>query len=257
MNRELLENIQYKNNLKLDKSYEIKGQVQIVSKVNSSSITQSSFKLLDSSELDLLLINDEKKEDVEYSIDVEVSSNAHFNIDIINTNAASSKLKLSVNLNGNNANANINVLDIALDKQDMIYDININNNHCNTEANTNFKVISANNTQVMANINAHINKNSENSKNFQTSKAILLNDSSNVTINPILLIDNGKVQASHTVDISPIPDEELYYLMSRGIKRELAEKLVISAFIKSQIDLLAMKNYQEMIEQTIFSELEK
>ena len=54
---------------------------------------------------------------------------------------------------------------------------------------------------------------------------------SHISASPILEIEDFDVVASHGASIGAIDEEMLYYLMSRGIKRSDAEKLVISGFI--------------------------
>jgi len=71
---------------------------------------------------------------------------------------------------------------------------------------------------------------------FQTLKGIITSDLAIVEVNPILLIDEFDVKAGHGATIGKIEEESLYYLMSRGLSRVEAEKLIINGFLKPVID---------------------
>jgi Fe-S cluster assembly protein SufD len=71
---------------------------------------------------------------------------------------------------------------------------------------------------------------------FQTLKGIITSDLAIVEVNPILLIDEFDVKAGHGATIGKIEEESLYYLMSRGLSRMEAEKLIINGFLKPVID---------------------
>ena len=49
--------------------------------------------------------------------------------------------------------------------------------------------------------------------------------------NPIPLIDENEVTAGHAASIGQVDPEDMYYLMSRGLDQETAERLVIPRFL--------------------------
>ena len=49
--------------------------------------------------------------------------------------------------------------------------------------------------------------------------------------NPILLIDEDDVKAGHAASVGQVNPEQIYYLMSRGITRTEAERLIIYGFL--------------------------
>ena len=52
---------------------------------------------------------------------------------------------------------------------------------------------------------------------------------------PVLLIDDYDVQAGHAATVGGLDDETLYYLQSRGLPREEAERLVTTGFLSPAI----------------------
>lgn len=70
------------------------------------------------------------------------------------------------------------------------------------------------------------------------------------TILPILLIDNYDVDSNHSAYIGKFRDEELFYLMSRGISREMSNRLLLNGFLinSDSIDLNKIEEFKKEIE---------
>lgn len=84
-----------------------------------------------------------------------------------------------------------------------------------------------------------INKGMNQSVARQSNKGIVLGDVSRLEANPLLLIDEYDVVASHGAAIGKIDDEQLYYLMSRGLTLKNAERLIINGFLSPVLKLLS------------------
>lgn len=67
---------------------------------------------------------------------------------------------------------------------------------------------------------------------FLRQAVLLIGENSMATAMPELEIESNEVKASHAVAIGRIDEEQLFYLMSRGLKREEAIKLIIKAFLE-------------------------
>jgi Fe-S cluster assembly protein SufD len=68
-------------------------------------------------------------------------------------------------------------------------------------------------------------------------KALLLSDDAEFASKPELEIFADDVQCGHGATAGQISDTELFYLMSRGIPRAEAERLLIEAFLDDAIDV--------------------
>jgi len=66
---------------------------------------------------------------------------------------------------------------------------------------------------------------------FLSLKLLMLDDKSFALAEPELEILNNEVKASHAASVGRIDEEQLYYLCSRGIKREEARRLIIDGFL--------------------------
>lgn len=70
------------------------------------------------------------------------------------------------------------------------------------------------------------------SNSFLTERILLLSDQAHAEAIPDLEILTDDVKCSHAASISNISDEHLFYLMSRGLNKKQAEKLIISGFLE-------------------------
>lgn len=84
-----------------------------------------------------------------------------------------------------------------------------------------------------------INKLMKRSVARQSNKGIVLGVDARLDANPLLLIDEFDVEASHGAAIGKIDDEQLYYLMSRGLDMKQATRLIISGFLSPVLRILS------------------
>lgn len=65
----------------------------------------------------------------------------------------------------------------------------------------------------------------------QTERVLMLSENARGDANPILLIDEDDVTAGHAASVGRIDPLQMFYLMSRGIPKKEAERLVIHGFL--------------------------
>ncbi len=65
----------------------------------------------------------------------------------------------------------------------------------------------------------------------QTERVLMLSEKARGDANPILLIDEDDVTAGHAASVGRIDPLQMFYLMSRGIPKKEAERLVIHGFL--------------------------
>lgn len=82
----------------------------------------------------------------------------------------------------------------------------------------------------------------------QTEKVLMLSPKARGDANPILLIDEDDVTAGHAASVGQVNPEQIYYLMSRGISREQAERLVIYGFLAPVVSDIPLEQLQEQLQ---------
>lgn len=95
----------------------------------------------------------------------------------------------------------------------------------------------------------HIIRGAKGADAQQESRVLMLSDKARSDANPILLIDENDVTAGHAASIGQVDPEDMYYLMSRGLDKTTAERLVIRGFLGSVITEIPVKAVRdEMID---------
>ncbi len=87
---------------------------------------------------------------------------------------------------------------------------------------------------------------------YQTNRNFLLDDSSSAVSIPQLEIKADDVKCSHGSTISPVPEDQRFYLMSRGLRQEVAEHVLVTSFlheVTSRVTLPKVADYVERIVQ--------
>ncbi len=78
----------------------------------------------------------------------------------------------------------------------------------------------------------HITPNAKGSKAFMRCNSLILDEISKADAIPTLKIENSEVDAAHEATVGKIGDEEIFYLMSRGLTKDEAVKMIVSGFIE-------------------------
>lgn len=87
---------------------------------------------------------------------------------------------------------------------------------------------------------------STNSKSNVSCDALLLDDHSRSDTYPYMNIKEDKVELGHEATVSKIGDEQIFYLMSRGISEADAMTLIVRGFIEPVVKELPMEYALEM-----------
>lgn len=81
-----------------------------------------------------------------------------------------------------------------------------------------------------------IDKKADQVTDFLTEKILLLSDKARVTAVPSLEIKAHEVRASHAATVTKLDEEQIYYLMSRGLSRQGAEELMVKGFLQTVVN---------------------
>ncbi|WP_010532217.1 Fe-S cluster assembly protein SufD [Lentibacillus jeotgali] len=85
----------------------------------------------------------------------------------------------------------------------------------------------------------------------QESRVLMLSKNARGDANPILLIDEDDVEAGHAASVGRVDPIQMYYLMSRGISRHEAERLVIHGFLAPVVNQLPIESVKTQLRQVI------
>lgn len=92
----------------------------------------------------------------------------------------------------------------------------------------------------------NIGPHAKNSKNTVICDALLLDGQSRSDTYPVERIYNSEVAVQHEATVSKIGEDQLFYLMSRGITEEDASKMIVNGFIDDLVRKLPLEYAVEM-----------
>lgn len=117
-----------------------------------------------------------------------------------------------------------------------------------------FKYATAGSSQVNVDGQVTIEKNAPGSDTHLLAKSLLLSEDSMSKVVPQLYVHNADVMAGHGSALTPLPEEELFYLNSRGIGESESKLLVLQGFLQ---EILLKSEMETSVLRTLSEELEK
>lgn len=137
---------------------------------------------------------------------------------------------LVINLDGYKAIANVECLVLNKDNKSD-FNQQIYHNAKETNSHVNNIGLALDNAAIDFETVSKINKGMSKSNASQLARGIIIGEHAYITSQPILKIDEYDVKANHGTAIGRMSDNELFYLMSRGLTKEEAYKLILFGLI--------------------------
>ncbi len=91
---------------------------------------------------------------------------------------------------------------------------------------------------------------------YQENRSLLLSPSAHADSIPGLEIKANDVRCTHAATIGRVDAEALYYLMSRGLDREAAEKLIVEGFFVDALERIGAEDLRETIRDALLAKLQ-
>jgi Fe-S cluster assembly protein SufD len=100
-----------------------------------------------------------------------------------------------------------------------------------------------------------ITENGTKTEAFQTNRTLTLSRGAWAESVPNLEIETNDVKCSHASTVGPIDDDQRFYLESRGVPPEIAERLVVFGFFEEVIDRLPQSEFLAGIRDKVIAKL--
>ena len=102
-----------------------------------------------------------------------------------------------------------------------------------------------------------VDKNAQKTNGYQLSKALILSDKSEFNSKPELEIYADDVKCSHGSTSGNIDENSLFYLMSRGISKDEANKMIIRGFLNESIETITEDSVKSLVFKLFNERLKK
>ena len=90
-----------------------------------------------------------------------------------------------------------------------------------------------------------ITKQAQKSDAYQANRNLLLSEGAKADSIPMLEIETNDVRCTHGVAVGPVDEDQLFYLMSRGLPHAEAERLIVEGFFDQVFKRIPMESLRE------------
>ncbi|MGX4594420.1 Fe-S cluster assembly protein SufD [Leuconostoc sp. JNUCC 76] len=160
-------------------------------------------------------------------------------------------IRLASQLNGEGSTSHTNVIGLTTKKQTQGLVTTILNRGRHSLGHIFQRGVILNRSTLVFNGIGKIIKGAKGSDAQQESRVLMLSRRARGDANPLLLIDENDVTAGHAASVGRVDENQMYYLMSRGISEQVARKLVIRGFMGEVLAKMPTKEAQQQVVEEI------
>ena len=208
------------------------------------------FKVEKDSILKNYIIDNKENSNIKYfNNNIDLNQNSLVENFILSTGSKFIKNEIICNLKEKYSSAFISgIINLKSNQQ---HEIKTNVNHLdeNTKSYQLIKSILNENSKGIYQGKIFVDSKAQKTNGYQLSKAILLNENAEFDAKPELEIYADDVKCSHGSTSGCLDENSIFYLMSRGIKRNDAEKLLINGFILDAVEKITDLEIKKLIKE--------
>lgn len=178
-------------------------------------------------------------------------------IDTLNVGLGASTTRVDLNAKLLGPGANSDMLGLYFGDGDQHFDFNTSQDHIepNTGSDLLYKGALDGNSRAVFRGIIRVHKNAQRTDAYQTNRNLLLSPGARADSLPNLEIEADDVKCSHGATIGELDSEAKFYLMSRGLNRTQAERLVVMGFLGEVLARLPLGGVVEKVSRVIEEKL--
>ena len=157
---------------------------------------------------------------------------------------------------GEGAKSDAKVITVTTKEQNVCINTRVTNRGKKTTGNIVQRGVIMEKSNLIFNGIGHIIHGASGAHAEQENRVLMMSNDAHGDANPILLIDENDVLAGHAASVGQIDEKQMYYLMSRGIDKAQAQRLVIRGFLSTVIGAIPAKPVRDRLTNTIERKLE-
>lgn len=185
----------------------------------------------------------------------ELNRGSHYNSTNINIGALLSRHNVNVKFNQTAGEAWVDGLYFVADGQHSDTHSLIDHAQPHCVSHQLYKGILDGKSRAVFNGKVFVHKHAVGTDAQQTNRNLLLSNDARVDTKPQLEIYNDDVKCSHGATVGQLEDEELFYLLSRGLHPDLARNLLTYGFAEEVIDKIQIESIKKQLDDAVLSSL--
>jgi len=167
------------------------------------------------------------------------------------------RLRIESSMDGKGAHGEM--LAVYFGEQRQMHDLRTTQHHVapNTTSNLLFKGAVEGHAHAVYTGLIRIGKKASGVSAFQTNRNIKLSEGAWAESIPNLEIENNDVRCSHASAVGPVDEDQRFYLESRGVRPEVAERLIVMGFFDEVLEKVPHDGLSAMLRAEIAAKLER
>ena len=173
----------------------------------------------------------------------------------INLGAKLSRHDVNLSFNEEGGEAWVDGLYLVEDGQHMDTHSRIDHRVKNCNSHQNYKGILDGKSRAVFNGKVFVHVDASGTDAQQSNKNLLLSNDARVDTKPQLEIFNDDVKCAHGATVGQLEEEELFYLLSRGLNEDLARNLLTYGFAEEIINKIKIPSIKKQLDEAVLNRL--
>ncbi len=189
------------------------------------------------------------------TLTANLAANARYQVHSVSLGALSARSTVHVQLAG--AHSEVGVFGVSVGGRNQVHDTFALVEHIAPDARTeqSFRGIAAGRARVAFNGKIVVQKNARGTDSRQSLRGLLAGSDAEIDVRPQLEIYTDDVRCNHGATAGKLDDNMLFYLLSRGLDRETAQRLLKWAFLEDVVAKIEVPELRRQIEQSLAGHL--
>lgn len=194
-------------------------------------------------------------ETLELNSNIQLSAHAHYEHWLINLSKTKVNYNMNIALQGEGAGTTIRAMILGQDKAQLKHQLRLDHNQNNTRTDILMHGIADHQSKVIFEGLIHVKEKIKGVDAKELLKNLLLTNSAEISVKPILEIYSNEVACAHGASIGDLEEDALFYLQSRGFSNQEAKAILLKSFATQFLPQLNNEALQTWIEQLILERL--
>jgi len=187
----------------------------------------------------------------------EVARDGQFNSFTVGMGGAQLKADIATLLQDRGASSDIQGVVLGDGEEHFSFNTIQEHNAPDTRSNIMFRVALKDKATSVYLGNIRVDKIAQRTDAFQQNKNLLLGSQARADSIPKLEILADDVKCSHGATVGPVDQEQIFYLMSRGLSRGEAEELIVTGFFRKVVDTLTLPGAADWINDLVTEKIHR
>jgi len=176
---------------------------------------------------------------------IETANDARTSFSSLSLGSAISRSRMNLLLNGRGSLAEGFEMFFTDSKQRFDFESNLMHNSPDSTGSTQARGVLKGESQSIFKGMIKIVQAAKNSRSYLAHHAMILERGAKSDAIPGLEIDNNEVKATHSASVAQVDDEQLFYLMARGLDLNEAKKMVVLGFFEPVLSRVPIEQTRE------------